>query len=251
MTIRDKLYRVAVEKGLRQTTVISYERLLGRIGILDLEEPIFADDLYERLWKIENPNTRRAAVIACRSVLGVKLRIPKGIPRRYNLPDETTLRLALMTSPHEVRGLLMMYGGLRIGEACATTAPDVTDDQLSVTKQVTQIHQKGKETIIRIAPVKTIEGTVTIPWFLVERVKDLTDIAKPDSVRESLRRAGQKVGINLNPHMLRHWYVTTALARGMGINAVSKQVRHSDIAVTLRTYQQTDASDVHRIFGES
>jgi len=47
------------------------------------------------------------------------------VPRRYVLPDEDTLRLALMTTPHETRGLLMMYCALRLGEACAVTSRDV------------------------------------------------------------------------------------------------------------------------------
>jgi integrase len=250
MTIRQKLYQQAMERGLRQTTVRSYETLLGRLGVLDLDY-ISPDDLYERLYRIDNPNTRRAAVIACRSVLGIKLKIPKGVPRKYNLPDEDTLRLALMTSPHEIRGLLMMYGGLRIGEACATVNTDANGDQLAVTRQVIQLHKTGEPTVTRIAPVKTTEGAITIPYWLSERLSGVTETAKPDSVRESLRRAGIKVGIALNPHMLRHWYATTLLERGLPFSLVSKQMRHSDIAVTLRTYSQTKSSDVHRVFGES
>lgn len=59
---------------------------------------------------------------------GWPLKIPKGLPRRYDLPSEDTLRLALMTSPHEPRGLLMMYAGLRLGECCAITTADVSGD---------------------------------------------------------------------------------------------------------------------------
>ena len=44
--------------------------------------------------------------MAVRSVLGLEIKIPRGVPRRYDLPDEDTLRLALTTTPHEVRGLL-------------------------------------------------------------------------------------------------------------------------------------------------
>ncbi|MCW2757970.1 MAG: site-specific recombinase, partial [Nocardioidaceae bacterium] len=131
MKVKQQLLDVALEKGLRQTTVLSYKRHLDHLGILDLEvAEVTRENVLEALWAVDNPNTRRACVIIVRSVLGIKIKIPKSIPRRYDLPDEDTLRLALMTSPHEVRGLLMMYAGLRVGEACAITARDVHGDRL-------------------------------------------------------------------------------------------------------------------------
>lgn len=120
MKINDRLMQVAQAKGLRQSTVFSYRRLLVRLGIGD--DSLTLEEVQERLLMIDNVNTRRAAAIACRSVLDLPtLKIPKGVPRRYYLPSEDTLRLALMFSRYEVGGLLMMYGGLRLGEACAIT----------------------------------------------------------------------------------------------------------------------------------
>lgn len=251
MTVREHLYAVALAKGLRQSTVLSYERLLGRLGLLDIPvEDVSQPAATESLWTIDNPNTRRAAVIALRSVFGWSVKIPKGIPRRYDLPDEDTLRLALMTSPHEPRGLLMMYAGLRIGEACAVTCSDVSGDRLRVDKQVQTLHQTGKPTLTRIGPVKTNVADVVVPHWLTPIILSLSVTVKPDGVRESLRRAGSKVGINLNPHLLRHWYATTLIARGAPLNVVCEQMRHSDVAVTLRTYSQSSATaNIHNIFG--
>ncbi|WP_051247126.1 tyrosine-type recombinase/integrase [Nocardioides halotolerans] len=251
MTVHEQLLAIALERGLRQSTVISYERLLKRLGLLSMNvSDVLQSDVTERLWTIDNPNTRRAAVIALRSVFGWSIKIPRAIPRRYDLPDEDTLRLALMTTPHEPRGLLMMYAGLRIGEACAITLSDVSSDRLRVDKQVQQLHRTGKPTVTRTGPVKTGEADVVIPHWLTNVVLSLTATAKPDAVRESLRRAGQKVGIRLNPHMLRHWYATTLLERGVPLSVVSEQMRHSDPAVTLRTYSQSKASkSIHDTFG--
>lgn len=248
VTVRSRLYAVALERQLRQGTVRSYEILLTRMGLMDLVNPS-PDEVLEAVWGIDNPNTRRAAVIACRSVLGMKIKIPKSIKRSYVLPDEDTLRLALMTSPHEARAMLMMYAGLRIGEACATRPEDLSGDKLTVARQVTQLHRTGKPTVTRVGPVKATEGVVTIPDLLVPYINSLEGTAKPDSVRESLRRAGWKVGISLNPHMLRHWYATTLLERGVPLSLVSKQMRHSDVAVTLRAYSEHKDSDIHRAFG--
>ena len=248
--VRQRLYQQALERGLRQSTVISYERLLGRIGLLDRDvESVTQEEVFELVWTIDNPNSRRATVIAVRAVLGFQMKIPKSIPRTYLLPSEDTLRLALMTSPHEARGLLMMYAGLRIGEACAVTSADVAGDRLTVAKQVVQLHRKGQETVTRISPVKTSEASIVVPTFLVGVIQSLSETAKPDSVRESLRRAGHKVGIDLNPHMLRHWYATELLNRGVPFAQVSKQMRHSDISVTLRTYSQFNDQTIKDIWG--
>lgn len=251
MTVRDLLYAIAFEKGLRQSTVLSYERLLGRLGLLDSDPAkVSQSDALDALWTIDNPNTRRAAVVALRSVFGWSVKIPRGVPRRYDLPDEDTLRLALMTTPHEPRGLLMMYAGLRIGEACAITATDVAGDRLRVDKQVQQLHQTGKPTTLRVGPVKTNVADVVIPHWLASVALSLDTTAKPDAVRESLRRAGAKVGIRLNPHLLRHWYATTLISRGVALNVVAEQMRHSDVSVTLRTYSQSNAEkSIHNLFG--
>lgn len=249
MTVRDELHQQALERGLRMSTRLSYERLLGRMGLLDLEvSQVSTEGLLEALWAIDNPNTRRSAVVALRSVLGVQIKIPRGVPRRYDLPDEDTLRLALMTSPHEVRGLLMMYAGLRVGEACAITSRDLRGDRLLVDKQVIQLHEKGKTTVTRIGPVKTHEADVVVPRFLAERVESLEQTTKPDTVRESMRRAGEKVGIKLNPHLMRHWYATTLISRGVPLSLVSRQLRHSDVATTLRTYSQHNEQSIHDVF---
>lgn len=249
MTIAEQLAAVALERGLRQSTALSYERLLRRLGILDRDvAEVTREAALEALWTIENPNTRRATIIALRAVLGLQIKIPRAMPRRYTLPDETTLRLALMTSRHEARGLLMMYAGLRIGEACAVTRRDLDGDLLTVDKQVQQLHRTGRPTTVRLGPVKSGEGRIVVPLVVQQAAAGLEETVKPDAVRESLRRAGRRVGVALNPHLLRHWYATTLLARGANLALVSSQLRHSDVSVTLRTYAQFNARDIHDLF---
>lgn len=250
MNVRQRLYSVALERGLRETTVVSYERLLGRLSLLDLDvEQVTPEQVTEALWTIDSPNTRRAAVIAVRSVLGIPLRIPKGIPRRYDLPDETTLRLALMTCTYETRALLMAYGGLRLGEACAIEPGDLRGDRLRVARQVIEVWKDGAAQV-RVGPTKTAEADVVIPGWLGERLGALEGTDKPSTVREAIRRAGTRVGLHLNPHQLRHWHATMLLERGVPLIVVSRQMRHSDIATTLRTYHQVDAAQaIHDALG--
>ena len=251
MLVREKLYVVAMERNLRKSTMLEYQRSLDRLGLLEVDESsVSLESVSESLWAIANPNTRRNSAIAVRAVLGLPIRIPRAVSRKYVLPDEDTLRLALLTSPHEIRGLLMMYGGLRLGESCAITGRDVNNDRLRVDKQIQALRETGKPTVVRVAPVKTYEDDIVIPTWLADMTRNVTETAKPDGVRESLRRAGNRVGIKLNPHQLRHWYATTALERGVPVMVVSKQLRHSDISTTLKTYtQHNSGTHIHRAFG--
>lgn len=251
LTVRQRLNEVALERDLRPSTRIQYQRCLTQLGVLDeLVSSVTREQVEDALWRIHNPNTRRGAAICARSVLGFRIKIGKSVPRRYVLPNEDTLRLALMTSPHEVRGLLMLYCALRLGESCAVTRADLRGDRIRIDKQIQTLRETGKPTITRVAPVKSYEADVAIPAWLVPMVESLTGTAKPDDVRESIRRAGKKVGVDLNPHQLRHACATMLLERNVPMMVVSKHLRHSDIATTLRTYAQHDTSaHVHRVFG--
>lgn len=165
------------------------------------------------------------------------------------MEDEQTLRFALMFSAKEARGLLMMYAGLRIGEACAITHKDRQGDRLTVDKQVLELHRTGSPTTWSIGPAKSAESSIVIPESLFPVVDSLTDTDKPGRVRESLRRAGTKAGVSLTPHMLRKWYCTHLISHGLPLELVRRQMRHSDISITLAHYQQFNEADIHKVFG--
>jgi integrase len=233
------------KRDLRDSTVESYRRFLTRIGVVD--DSLSLEELEARLLDISNVNTRRSTVTAIRAVLGVKLKIQPGIPRRYDLPSEDVLRFALMQCKYELRALLMMYGGLRLGEACAITSKQLNGDRLVVDRQVLEFWQDKKH-VVRIASVKTFDGVVIVPQWLAERVKGLDTTDTPGSVRAAMHHWGKRHGIQLNPHMLRHWHATTLLNRGVNVVAVSKQLRHSDPSITLRAYIQTGENDIRNAF---
>lgn len=86
----------------------------------------------------------------------------------------------------------MMYAGLRVGEACAVTASEVSGDRLTVAKQVVEVHNTGKPTIRRLGPVKSSVVTVVIPHWLTPILLTLESTESQASARESLRRAGLK-----------------------------------------------------------
>jgi integrase len=246
-TVHHLLLDRALERGLRASTVRSYTTLLTRIGLIDREvDSVTREECLEALWKLNSVNTRRATAICLRSIVPscAGMKIPKGVARRYRLMDETTLRLVLSLTPHQTVCELMAFAGLRSGEASAITYRDLRgDDRLVVDKQVCE--DQGN----RIGPVKTTEAEIVIPHWLAAKVATVTETSRPASVRESLRRAGKKVGLEVNPHQLRHWYASTLLERGVPLITISRALRHSDIKTTVAYLQVDDSKAIHSVFG--
>jgi integrase len=224
---------------------------MKQLGVLDAPlDSVTEQQVNDALWKLTNPNTRRSAAAAVRSVLGFPVKIGRAVPRRYTLPSEQDIRLAAMTSPHETRILLMAFCALRVSEAAAVTRADLSGDRLRIDKQHQTLRETGQPTVTRITTTKTAASDVPVPYWLIPQVEALTEMVKADNLRESLRRAGRRVGVPMNPHMLRHWAATTLLERGATLITVSRVLRHSDIKTTAATYIQVDdASAVHSAFG--
>jgi integrase len=242
----DEMQRSLVLKDIRAGTRRSYLCSLKPFEQMDMET-LTVSSLNEVLNVIGNQNTRRKTVIALKSLVdhpAVKtLRVPAAISKVYDLPDETTLRLALMTCTHETRALLMAYAGLRCGEACAVTSASLEGRWLMVDKQVDELTRN-------LVPVKTTAARVPLPLWLVPHVEGLSEPVNPKAVRKSLARAGTRVGIHLNPHQLRHWYATTLVRQGVPPNVVQRLMRHADIRVTFRVYAQVSQGDLTSVVDE-
>lgn len=231
-----------VIKDIRPSTRRQY--LISLRPFFDLEtETLAVADLNDALLGIKNQNTRRKCIIALKACVphpAVKaLRVPAAIPRDYDLPDEDTLRLALMTCPHETRLLLAMYGGLRLGELAATTRADIKGRWLDVGQQV-------DETTRRLVPTKSRQGRVPLPLWLAERAQELSAPVSPKAVRKALLNAGNRLGIHLNPHQLRTWYCNHLIAQGLPPHVVQKLMRHANVRVTFTHYARAAAGDLER-----
>jgi integrase len=249
MNIETLLFEVANNRGLRQSTVYAYQSFFKRLGVVD--DSLTKEEIESRLLGIDNINSRRSAAMAVRAVLGIRVHVPNARPKRYqDLPDEDSVRMALMLTKYETRGLLMAFGGLRLGEACAVTKNQLEADRLTVDRQMLELHATpDRPRVLRLAPTKSKEGVVILPRFVCPLVAVLEDTETPGAVRESIKRAGAKLGITLTPHMLRHFYATESLARGMAISTVSKQLRHSTVAITMNTYAQAKDTEIHDAWG--
>lgn len=244
-TARDYTIEVLAARQLNRSTIHSYLQTISHLGLSDVPmEEISLQYLYSALMKVDNPNTRRKHVIALRSIFQEfswikKLRIQKSVPRVYDLPSEQDIRFTLMLSPFELQGLLMMYAGLRCGEAC-----DVKPSALK--GQILYVHTQRYDDS-STAQAKT-SGHVIIPQWLADRVKLMQyRVVTPGMVRESFRRYGRKTGIHISPHMLRHWYATMMVNHRINPEIARRQMRHSDLKTTLGYYTQVSLSDIEQV----
>ena len=51
-------------------------------------------------------------------------------------------------------------------------------------------------------------------------------------------------GKKFNPHMLRHWYATDMIRRGVNPEVVRRQMRHKNVTVTLKIYTQVRSEEI-------
>ena len=244
-SLRQTINETLVTKDVRPNTRRQY--LISLRAFMDLDPDTLAvTDLNEILLGIGNQNTRRKMIIALKACVphpAVKaLRVPAAVPREYNLPDESTLRLALMTCPHETRLLLAMYGGLRLGELCAITSQDLHGRWLDVSRQV-------DESTRRLVPTKTGSARVPLPPLLAQRVQGLSEPVSPKAVRKATLNAGRRLGIHLNPHQLRTWYCNHLINLGHPPHIVQKLMRHANVKVTFTHYARAHAGDLERAVG--
>ena len=242
-SLSEHVRQTLMTKDIRPSTRRTYEYGLRPFMDMDLDT-LTVSDLNEVLLSIPNQNTRRRVVIALKACVdhpAVKaLRYPESVPKVYDLPSEETIRLALMTCPHETRGLLMMYCGLRVGEALAISKDNLTGNMLRVT------HQKNDAG--SLVPVKTTADAIPVPDFLVPLVAVLEpSTVSVKAVRKAMLNAGKRVGIHLNPHMLRHWYATTLINNKVPPHLVQRLMRHKNIRVTLGVYAQVGRGDLYGV----
>ena len=165
-------------------------------------------------------NTKRRDASILNKVFGFDFYVPNAEPHRYELPTDEQLSRALGRK-HGLYTALMAYAGLRVGEACAMDRSYLKGNFIDVQDSLRDgLRRKAKTT-----------GMVRIPNWLGEWVQK-ADFYYPEchNVSKSLRLDG------LNPHQLRHFYATTLINTTSNLEMVRRQMRHTNIATTLRVY---------------
>lgn len=187
----------AYDTASTRSTVLSY---LHAFYTWALEEELIADD----------PTARIPAV-----------KVPSAKPRPADVAD---IARALAAADERTRNmmLLMAYGGLRCCEV-AGFRPE-------------HVEQSGDGWWVRIPRSKGGHAqAVPMPADIAAQLA----AAEPwtvgtQSVQKTVSRALRKVGSSATPHMLRHYFGTSALHSTQNLRQVQEMMRHASPATTAR-----------------
>lgn len=228
------------------------------------------DEARNSQWRIKCPAVvcpfhRRPGQPVCDRFLRIEKlkqgpRLPKDVPvealRRVYATIETEAQRANQANCQRMGimdrawFLLMLHGGLRVGEVRRLRQAD-----LDLPGQRVRLEQskglKDRLAILSPAVVKAIEaylplrGTIESEHLFVYRHRPLT----VTYCAERLRTYGERCGITIAPHQLRHSCATLLLNAGAPILTVQTLLGHKHIDTTLgyaRLYDGTIAADYYR-----
>ena len=228
---------------------------LKRLGIWELEvEQINSALIRDVVEQLTTQSTRKRLYITARSIfrdLGKCQDLPnlEAEGKIYDIPPQEQLEWLIDRSKYRLQLLLCMFGGLRVGEACAVTPEKLSGDYLDV-------NQAYSQDGLHLGSPKTY-GKILLPHWLAEEVKNM----QPDQLWSLGRTTklvshscyklsrGEKFknlsgGKTVNPHMLRHWYATDMIRRGVNPEVVRRQMRHKNVSVTLKIYTQVRSEEI-------
>jgi integrase len=267
MLVSEYVTKIVDSRPYKYSTKQTNIRDIKKIGIWDLElEEISSGLIRNKVESFANQNTRKRLFITARSMfrdLGLCQDLPylEGASRIYDLPSQEDLEWIISRSKYRLQLLLCMYAGLRVGEACAVTPDKLEGDFLDV-------NQAYSQDGLHLGSPKTY-GKILLPNWLAEEVRNMDkseywNLGKPtkDVTNSCYKLSRNKEwqirtgGKSINPHMLRHWYATDMIRRGVNPEVVRRQMRHKNVSTTLRIYTQVrneeiEASLPTRILGHS
>ncbi|NJE41758.1 site-specific tyrosine recombinase/integron integrase [Thermococcus sp. GR6] len=165
-------------------------------------------------------------------------KVPKSLPK--SLTREEVRKILSVIPPTRKRDrliFLLLYGaGLRVSELCNLKKSDVDFERSLI------IVRGGKGAKDRVVPIPAflLEGIKTYletrdddsEYLIVEDRRERKDKLSPKTVWYLLKKYGDKAGIRVTPHMLRHSFATHMLENGVDIRAIQELLGHSNLSTT-------------------
>ena len=249
MLVSEYASNVINNRPLKYGTRQSYFKIIKSLGIWDLEiYDLNCAFIFDKVDQMRSHNVKKNVYICLRSVfkdLGIfnELPILQGIAKEYDFPTQEELHYLIDRSKYRRILYLCMYAGLRVGEACAVIPSQLEGNYLRVDRAFSQ---DGKH----LGSPKTF-GKVLIPDWLAEEIRsmkkeDYWHLGMPTQLVSwacgNLSKRGARK--HINPHMLRHWFATDMIRRGVNPEIARRQLRHKNIETTMKIYVQVNNSDL-------
>jgi len=249
MLVSEYASNVINNRPLKYGTRQSYFKIIRSLGIWDMEiSDLNCALVLDRVDQMRSHNVKKNVYICLRSVfrdLGIfnDLPILQGISKEYDFPTQLELHDLIDRSKYRRILYLCMYAGLRVGEACAVIPSQLEGNYLRIDRAFSQ---DGKH----LGSPKTY-GKVLIPEWLAAEIRSMKEedywkLGMPTQLVSwacgnlSKRRGAKR----LNPHMLRHWFATDMIRRGINPEIVRRQLRHKNINTTMKIYVQVNNKEL-------
>jgi len=232
----DYAQSVLSEKPIKDVTYRNYLSVCKSLKLDHIPYPPSAQQLTSLLSTVTNPNSKRAKAIVLKSIFGIKIKVKASQSLHIDLPPFEELHELVSNCRWNMYGLLMLHAGFRLGETLVKQP--IKGNYVNVTIQ--------KDAFNCITNSKS-QGLVLIPPFLLEQYVSWTPTHHYHSIQLGFQRLFKKAGMEqMTPHKLRHAYATY-YADKMSPEALRRQLRHSDIATTMKYYVQVNEKDLLRV----
>ncbi len=255
MKVSEYASEIINSRPYKYQTRLTYLKDLKRLGIWDLDvSEINSALIRDKVEKVTTQSTRKRLFITARSIfkeLGICQDLPnlEAEGKIYDIPTQEQLEWLIDRSKYRLQLLLCMFGGLRVGEACAVTPEKLSGNYLDV-------NQAYSQDGLHLGSPKTY-GKILLPDWLAEEVRNMkpnqmwsigktTKLVSHSCYKLSRGEKFKKLsdGKTVNPHMLRHWYATDMIRRGVNPEVVRRQMRHKNVSVTLKIYTQVRSEEI-------
>ena len=266
-----QLYRRNLEKHLRPC--------LGNLPLKHISNKDI-QKMVNSLWEKLAPSTLHGVCRLLTSILSgavkerllirspyEEIRLPKfrqKQPRVLSEAEQNRLEHLVMETGN-LKYLICLYTGLRVGELCALRFEDINfeDNTLSVCRSVKRVMTTPLGGIAVKSATKLVVGDpktessvreIPLPFFLTKMLLDQRQeagaskenyifqnskgyAADPRTVQKQFERLTEKAGIcGAHMHTLRHTFAMRCLERGMGYKALSEILGHSSSNITIKCY---------------
>lgn len=255
MKVSEYATEIINNRPYKYQTRLTYFKDLKRLGIWDLDvTEVNSALIRNKVESVTTQSTRKRLYITARSIFR-DLDVCQDLPnldaegKIYDIPTQEQLEWLIEKSKYRIQLYLCMFGGLRVGEACAVTPEKLSGDYLDV-------NQAYSQDGLHLGSPKTY-GKILLPHWLAQEVLNMTEDQKwkfgtpTKLVSHSCYKLSRSTkfkemtgGKTVNPHMLRHWYATDMIRRGVNPEVVRRQMRHKNVSVTLKIYTQVRSEEI-------
>ena len=225
------------KKPINSTTIQKYYRALSSLINLLIREEVLE---YNPLVKIKVPRAEKKVIkaLSSKEVNQIIIALPNTFEGKRNK--------AII--------LVLVDCGLRLGELLNLKLPDINMEQ-----QILKVDGKTGERVVRFGATtskalkkymrkrQVINGHIDKLWITAKGVA-----LKDSSVETLFIALSRKVGIHINPHLLRHTFATLWLRNGGDSLMLQRLLGHTTLMMTNRYCQAVgcyDAVESHKEYG--